>query len=96
MMAMVTYEITADVDPALAADYESWMRAHIADVLATGCFTGATFERSGTGQYRIRYRAKDRATLDRYLSEHAPALREDFARHFPTGVTNAREVWEDV
>lgn len=93
---MVTYEITATVEAALTDAYEHYMRAHIGDVLATGCFLDATFERAAPGRYRIRYRAADRATLDRYLEQHAPALRADFARHFPTGVTIAREVWEDV
>ena len=95
MSAMVTYEVTAAVRPELAGAYERFMREqHIPDLLATGAFVAASFSRSAPGRYRIRYEAADRATLDRYLAEHAPRLREDLLRHFPSGVDLSREVWE--
>ena len=94
---MITYEVTATVDPAITTEYERYMRArHIPDVLASGCFREATFGRSEVGRYRIRYEAPDRATLERYLAEHAPRLRADVEHHFPTGVTLTREVWDGL
>lgn len=88
------YEVTATVRDDLIPDYERYMRErHIPDVLATGRFTGASLTRSAEGRYRISYELADRATLERYLNDHAPALRADFARHFPTGVELSREVW---
>lgn len=90
----VTYEITTVVEPDLVERYERFMRAtHIPELLATGCFHGAAFTRSGEGRYRIRYEAPTEAALDRYLAEHAPRLRDHFAAQFPRGITVSREVW---
>lgn len=91
---MVTYEVTTIVDPRLVEAYERYMRrVHIPDLLATGCFHGAALTRSATGRYRVRYEAPAEADLERYLATHATRLREDFAAHFPEGVTASREVW---
>jgi hypothetical protein len=94
---MVTYEVTAAVRPELVDAYERFMREHhVPDLLATGAFAAASFSRSTPGRYRVRYEAADQATLDRYLAEHAPRLRADLLRHFPSGVDLSREVWEVV
>ena len=92
---MTTYEITTTVRPDLTAAYERYMRdRHIPDLLATGEFSGASISRSAPGRYRVRYEARDRAALDRYLAGHATRLREEFATHFPQGVEVSREEWE--
>jgi hypothetical protein len=91
---MVTYEVTTIVEPSLVEAYERYMRqVHIPDLLATGCFRGAALARAAIGRYRVRYEAPSQADLDRYLATHATRLREDFASHFPEGVTASREVW---
>lgn len=93
---MVTYEITAVVEPSLAADYERYMiDRHIPDRLATGHFVGATFSKSGD-RYRILYEAHSRASLDEYLAHDAERLRADFHAHFPSGVSLTRETWEHL
>lgn len=93
---MVTYEITATVDSALAEAYERYMRQrHVPDLLATRCFQAAVFERSQPGRYRLRYQARA-GDLERYLATHAPRLRADFASHFPEGVLVSRETWATV
>lgn len=92
---MITYEITASVRADLVDAYERYMcERHIDDLLRTGMFAGASFTRAAPGRYRIRYEAQDRAALDRYLTEHAPRTRADFAAHFPEGVELSREEWE--
>jgi hypothetical protein len=91
---MVTYEVTTIVEPGLVEAYERYMRqVHIPDLLATGCFHGAALTSAATGRYRVRYEAPSQGDLDRYLATHATRLREDFASHFPEGVTASREVW---
>lgn len=91
---MVTYEVTTVVESHLVEAYERYMReVHVPDLLATGCFQGAALTRSTSGRYRVRYEAPSQADLDRYLATHAARLREDFASHFPEGVTVSREVW---
>jgi hypothetical protein len=90
---MVTYEVTATVDAARVAEYETYMRRHVPDVVATGCFAAACLEKAAPGRYRVQYGALSQADLDRYLRDHAPRLRADFAEHFPQGVELTREVW---
>lgn len=91
----VTYEVTSIVRVDLCHRWEAYMTGqHVADVLATGCFGEASLGRSAPGRYRMRYEALSRATLQRYLSEHAPRLRAHFAAAFPEGVEVEREVWD--
>ena len=95
-MTMVTYEVTATVRADLARQYESYMRRHIPEVLATGKFVAATLARAPGGRYRARYDAVDQQSLDRYLAEDTTRLRADFSKHFPDGVELSREVWENL
>ena len=93
---MMTYVVTALVRPDLVAAYESYMRDHIVELLATGRFVRATFARATDHRYRIRYEASDQHAVDRYIAEEAPRLRADFAEHFPRGVEVSREIWETI
>ena len=92
----VAYEVTVIVEPELIEAFERYMPGHIADVIATGFFTGATLERCEPGCYRTRYEAPGQSSLDRYLATHADRLRSDFVLHFPDGVDVSRETWVDV
>lgn len=93
---MVTYEVTALVRADLVATYETYMRRHIIELLATGRFVRATFARATGHRYRIRYEADDRQSVDRYIANDAPRLRADFAEHFPQGIEVSREIWETI
>jgi hypothetical protein len=91
---MLRYEVTVTVREDLRERFEAYFTAtHILEILATGCFTDIRFDRSDGGAYRTVYHAATRADLDRYLHDHAPHFRADFAAHFPEGVTPARENW---
>jgi hypothetical protein len=90
---MIIYEVTAVVEARLAETYERYMRHHIPDVLASGCFQSAELVRAAPGRYRVRYEASTDEDLERYLATHAARLREDFGSHFPEGVVLVREVW---
>ncbi len=93
---MVTYEVTAVVEPSLVTAYADYMRrTHVADVLQTGCFSGAVFERMDATTFRARYQAESQAMVDRYLREHTGRLREAFAAHFPAGIAFSRAVWTE-
>src|SRR5687767_10633980 len=90
----VTYEIVATVEAHLCSEYETFMRErHIPDLIATGSFVSATLERSRPGRYRVRYVTSSQEALDNYLEQHAPLLRSDFSRRFPTGIDVSREEW---
>lgn len=96
-MPTVWYEVTAVVRKDLQLRYEAYMREkHIRDVLATGAFARATFDRAAEGKYRIRYEAHSQAAIDRYITDHAPRLRADALAHFPDGVDLSRDVWTRV
>jgi hypothetical protein len=92
---MVVYEVTAKVEPELCESYEEFMRKdHIPALIATGCFEGAWFETSEIGRYRVLYIAESLSYLEKYLSQYAPSLRQDFYHHFSEGVELSREEWD--
>jgi Domain of unknown function (DUF4286) len=92
---MIIYEITTIVRADLIESYEKYMREiHIPDLLATGCFSGAKFTRSGEDRYRIQYEAHDQNALDEYLNKQAARIRADLLKHFSEGIELSRENWE--
>ena len=91
---MVSYEVSATVEPELTEEFERFMREHIPALVATGCFRSATFTRMAPGRYRMRYDADMRADLDYYLARHAARFRTEFVARFPSGVALDREVGE--
>jgi hypothetical protein len=94
---MLSYEVTIQLEDASLADaMEAYMPRHVGEVFATGCFLDAHFERSEPGVYRSRYSVASQEDLNRYLAEHAPAMRTDFAEHFPSGVRLTRAVWQSI
>jgi hypothetical protein len=68
---------------------------HIPEILATGCFTSIHFDQSD-GRFRTVYQAAAQPDLDRYLNQHAAAMRDAFQRQFPSGVAVSRDVWEQL
>ena len=93
---MVFYEVTLQVEAHLAPAVEDHMlHRHIPAIFATGCFRRIRFDRASTTKFRTCYEADSPAELDRYLQEHAPALRAEFLAQFPTGVTLTRETWTE-
>lgn len=93
----IAYEVAVVVREDLCGTFESFMtERHIPELMDTGCFREAHFERSAPGKYRTRYEAHDRAALDRYMREHAARLREHVAETFPEGIGFEREEWETL
>ncbi|MBX3297526.1 MAG: DUF4286 family protein [Acidobacteria bacterium] len=91
------YEVTVTVDASIEEAFLSYMTGrHIPDVLATGCFIEAFFVTDEVGRYRTTYVAADRSDLNRYFSEFAEGLRDDFVGHFPSGVTVERQIWRSL
>jgi hypothetical protein len=91
---MISYEVTLQVQPALAPTVEEFMRqSHIPAIFATACFLRIRFSFASPTRFRTSYQADTQADLDRYLREHAPRLRTEFQERFPEGVTLTRETW---
>ena len=94
MRRMISYEVTLQVEPRLAAEVEEYMRQrHIPEIFATGCFRRIRFSLASPNRFRTSYQADGQADLDRYLREHAPRFRADFQTRFPEGITLTRETW---
>ena len=95
---MVVYEVTADVDAAIRADYVSWLRGHVEEILALPGFLGADVDEVvdpvAPGRYRVcmRYRLVDAAALAAYIESHAPRLRAEGIARFGERVTTQRRV----
>lgn len=80
---MLIYNVTINIDDSVHDEWLDYMKSkHIGDVVATGCFSSGTIYRilvnedSGTS-YSIQYRAPNRAAIDRYMKEFAPALQKE-------------------
>jgi hypothetical protein len=93
----IRYEVTLDVEPGLHDVVDAYMLdRHLDEMFATGCFVAITYETGEDGRRRSVYECASQAELDRYLADHAAAMRADFAEHLPTGATPSRAVWSAV
>ena len=91
---MISYEVTLQVQPQLAAGVERFMtESHIPQIFATGCFREIRFSRASAGRFRTAYHAGTQSDLDRYVQDHAPRFRAEFLERFPEGVSITRETW---
>ncbi len=86
---MLLYQVRVDIDQEREEAWYSWMvDAHIPEVLASGCFSGANIgkidgnSRPGFRAYLIQYECDSRETFDRYNKKAAPALQRDHAERF--------------
>ncbi|MDA1262935.1 MAG: DUF4286 family protein [Planctomycetota bacterium] len=73
-------------DPSIAVEWLAWMRdEHVAHVLQAGAQSAEIIKMDGVFvRCEARYSFASRAEFDRYVRDHAPRLREEGLRHFPT------------
>jgi hypothetical protein len=91
------YEVSVEVAERVAPEFVEYMMSrHVHEVFATGCFVNASFATAGEGHFRTVYEAAGREDLDRYLRDHADALRRDFLDRFPHSVVVSRQVWVEL
>jgi hypothetical protein len=94
---MILYEVTLEVEPLASSAVDEHMRQrHIPAIFATGCFRRIRFQQASSDRFRTSYEAETAADLERYLRDHAPALRAEFLTEFPTGIRLTRETWSVV
>ncbi len=84
---MLIYEVNLTVDADAAEAFEAWLVPHVDALCALPGFVGATRYRrraadegaddDGRVRWTVHYRLRDRAALETYLDEHAPAFRQD-------------------
>jgi len=82
---MLIYNVTARVDWSIHDDWVQWMlNEHLPELMETGCFTNAKLlrllevdEKDGP-TYAAQYFTENKENYDRYIKEHAPALRKKY------------------
>lgn len=95
---MIIYEVTLDIEAAIADEYRSWLHEHVEHMLALPGFTGAqTFEvvdpaQPGRVVLCTHYRMHDAAALDAYLREHSARMRADGINRFGERFRSQRRV----
>lgn len=84
---MIIYNVTVNVDKAIAKEWLNWIKEHIPQVLATGKFKEAKLTKvlvadDEAETYSIQYRAHSREALNAYYAEDADRLRADGLKRF--------------
>lgn len=99
---MIIYNVTVNIDNSVHEEWLEWMKAkHIPDVVGTGCFIeGNIFrilvnEESGIS-YSVQYSAASMDDVNRYLKEHAEALRNDALRLYKDKFVAFRTLLERI
>lgn len=90
------YEVTCRIRRDVAAAWLAWIGPHVDEVLASPGMLGAVIARAedeGDDEvYVCTYRVADRAALDRYVAERAPALRGDATERFGDALRTSRRI----
>jgi hypothetical protein len=99
---MILYNVTVNIEDSIHDEWLSWMKSkHIPDVVATGCFSSGTIfrllveEEQGTS-YSVQYRAPNKAAIDRYLKDFAPALQKEHKDKYEGKFVAFRILLEEV
>lgn len=100
---MIVYEVQLAMDATLRDEYLAWLRGHVAEMLALPGFLDAEIltrldppPPAGRWVVCARYRLRDRAAWEAYLSDHAPRMREAGLARFGTRVQATRRLLEAV
>lgn len=93
----VIYEVELDVDPAIGAQFDTWLDDHVREMLALPGFIDAEIlspdDAAADRHIRVtRYRLASRADLDRYLHEDAPRMRADGLARFGDRFSASRRI----
>src|SRR5262245_34754256 len=96
-MPEISYTVAVTFpDADLAEAWLRWLRGgHVADVLAGGATAAEVVKLDGPAvAYEVRYRFPSREAFQRYEADHAPRLRAEGLKLFPTeeGVVYRRSV----
>ena len=80
---MIIYNVTSNIDESIHEKWLVWIKEHIPQVLATGCFTEARLSRvlveeeMGGTTYAVQYFTDSKTKLESYYQNHAPKLRQE-------------------
>lgn len=80
---MVLYSVTVNVADEIHEEWLKWMREkHVPDVMSTGCFVMHKImhlkePKQDGNTYSFQYYSESQEKLNEYLTQYAPALRND-------------------
>ncbi|CAN5139645.1 hypothetical protein BH24PSE2_BH24PSE2_04860 [soil metagenome] len=92
------YEVTLEVDPEVARDFDEWLSSHVAEMLKLPGFERADLEtdaepgESTRLRRTVRYQIRDRAALDGYFSRHATRMRQSSVERFGDRFSATRRI----
>jgi hypothetical protein len=83
MAEAIIYNVTNKVDAAIADAWLNWLlQEHIPAIMRTGCFSSYKVVRllevddTEGPTYAVQYAADSKADYNRYITVHAPAMRQ--------------------
>jgi len=99
----IIYNVTTHVAHEIHELWLMWMQQkHIADIMEKGCFTHYQFvrlletdETEGV-TYAIQFYAQTMQDYERYISQFAPALREEALKTFGNKIVGFRSLMQEV
>ena len=100
---MIIYNVTSKVAWEIEAEWVKWMQEeHLAEVVATGCFTNAQLLRllesddDEGATYTAQYFASTKELQEKYIAEFASSLREKAFAKWGNRFISFRSVMELV
>lgn len=95
---MLTYEVNVTVEPEAFDAFRAYLLdQHMQEVVEAGRFVKSTlFVEQDTHTLVVQYEVNAMADMDRYLSDHAPRMRDDAIARFGGKFTASRRFLEKV
>lgn len=92
----VIYEVNLVPEPAIAGQFDDWLNEHVREMLALPGFIDATISRvereDGPAARTVHYELQSRESLEQYLAEHAPRMRQHGIDRFGDRFTATRRI----
>lgn len=80
---MIVYNVTIKVNASIADEWLTWLKEeHVADIIATGCFTHATIlklleiDDSEGPTFAVQYFAESKSQYNHYIEKFAGLMRQ--------------------
>ena len=99
---MIIYSVTIALQADIESEWVDWMnKAHVPDVLRTGCFTECRIYKilGSDGDdpvYVMQYQCRSVEEYHRYRDNFAPALQQEHSDRFAGRFRGSRQLLEEV
>lgn len=100
---MLVYNVTLKVHPDIVSEWKAWMmQTHIPEMMASGLFAQYNFcklleqDDSEGSTFVAQYFCNGREDYERYLQQHAPAMRQKGIDKFSDKVLGFRTLMETI